>query len=484
MKFVSTADNKKVSGIKAILQNVDSDGGVFVPSSLPILDGKTLDNLVSLDFCERVAKITSFFFDEFSFEELLLIVRRAYESFDEDPSIVKIEDNLYIHERWHGQSYSHKDLFATLYVEMLTACLEKEKGAKKIFLPAFIGNDISLVTALKDREDARVVALYQDGDIGDITKKILFFDGGENVDYYSICASKIDIGAKLDEVLRDDEFKALAKDMHVVNYTHDNVVALVVSIACNISAYCDLVDSREIALGEKINFATSNFSSVVATYYAVKMGLPIAKIILGTNVNNALVDFVMNGEYSENRQAYRTISPLLDSVDKCALKRLTFEMVDRDNKTLNSLFEDLHSAGGFEISPLPTYFEAGWADEEETKDTIFTFFDLDDYILDSNSAVGASVYNDYSCDTEDDRVTIIESYENPYRYSVQVMSALSSKEKNEIRAFKKLESTTAMESPYELSSYDDENAMGGEVIDLVKIRKVILQGARELANEE
>lgn len=481
MKFVSTADNKKVGSTKAIIQNVDSDGGVFVPSSLPILDGNTLSALSSLDFGERVAKVMSLFFDDFSFEELLLAVRKGMQNFEDDCQTIKIEDNLFVHERWHGPTYSSRDIATFVYPYVLALCLEKEKKVGKWFLPTIFNDDISLVSAFKGMDGVRVFALYQDGDLKDFAKKLLFFEDANNLDCYSIGASKNDIKNKLFEVMQDKEVLNALDSCHIINYTHDNVLSLIISIACNISCYLDLVDNNEIALHDKVNFATSNFESVVAMYYATKMGLPIAKIILGTNVNNSLVDFVMNGVYSENIQAYRTMSPLLDSVNKTALWRLTFEMVDRDVKTLSKLQENLNATGQFELdNPLPTLFEAGWADEEETKDTIFTFFDLDDYVLDSNSAVGASVYNDYSCDTEDDTVTILESYESPYRFSVQVMSALSSKEKNEIRAARKLEATTAVECPIEISSYEDENAMGGEVVDIKDIRKLILQSIEAL----
>ncbi len=483
MKFVSTKDlKKKVFASKAILQDICNDGGVYVPSSLPILNGSTLRDLSDMDFAERMAKVLSLFINELSFESLLLICRRAYEIFEEDTSIVKVEDGLYMYETWHGPSYSHKDVYTSIYPYLIKAFYELDGEQKKILLPLLVDDNLSKIKAFEGVEWVEVVAFYNEN-LSKVIKRILLTDPYDNVITALTSGTRNEIKAKIDELMRDEDIISCAKDILIPSISEANPLKLIVSIACAISSYCDLVASDEIDILQPINFATSNFASAVGAYYAHLCGLPIAKIIIGTNVNNTLVDFINSGEYNENREVYRTMSPLVDEVDKSMLERLLFEICDRDCERVDKLIESLHTSGGFSLgNRLPDIFEAGWADEEETKDTIFTFFDLDDYVMDSNSAVGASVYNDYSCDTEDDTPTIIECYECPYLYAIAVCNGLNSKERDEERAVGKLQNMTALECPYDLQSnepLEDENN-----IKIDRIKTVLLQGIKALANEE
>ena len=94
MKYISTRDCSKVfTAAEAIVKGISDDGGLIVPSSFPLIDGKMLDELIESDYPERVAKVLSLYMDEFSYDELLGYTRAAYSRFDGDPwPVVKIED--------------------------------------------------------------------------------------------------------------------------------------------------------------------------------------------------------------------------------------------------------------------------------------------------------------------------------------------------------------------------------------------------------
>ena len=79
MKYTSTRDtSKEFSASEAIVKGISDDGGLFVPSSFPHLDGSLMDSLLKMDYQERTAKILSLYLDDFTFEELLDFTNAAY----------------------------------------------------------------------------------------------------------------------------------------------------------------------------------------------------------------------------------------------------------------------------------------------------------------------------------------------------------------------------------------------------------------------
>jgi len=90
------------------------------------------------------------------------------------------------------------------------------------------------------------------------------------------------------------------------------------------SAYCDLVNSDEIKLGDEVNFTvpTGNFGNILAAFYAKNMGLPIGKLICASNDNKVLFDFFRSGSYDRNREFILTTSPSMDILISSNLERL------------------------------------------------------------------------------------------------------------------------------------------------------------------
>ncbi len=88
-------------------------------------------------------------------------------------------------------------------------------------------------------------------------------------------------------------------------------------------AYYQMINSGDITLGEKIDFVvpTGNFGNILAGYYAMKMGLPVNRLVCASNDNNILTDFMNTGEYNTNRDFYKTISPSMDILISSNLER-------------------------------------------------------------------------------------------------------------------------------------------------------------------
>lgn len=213
------------------------------------------------------------------------------------------------------------------------------------------------------------------------------------------------------------------------------------------------------------------------------MGLPVEKFIVASNANNALTDFFNDGVYDINRVFYKTMSPSMDILVSSNLERLIYEIYDRDDEKVRKLYDSLKKTGRFEIDFDEVNldnFVAGWADEEDTKNAISTFFDLDDYIMDTHTAVAASVYNDYSCETDDETPTVVLSTANPYKFPIDVLGAIGSRERDSYKAVVKLYNLTALECPDCILELEGAKEIHTKVIDRTEVKKTVLEVADEI----
>jgi threonine synthase len=154
---------------------------------------------------------------------------------------------------------------------------------------------------------------------------------------------------------------------------------LLPQIVYYISAYCDLVNSKKINLGDKINIVvpTGNFGNILAAYYASCMGMPVNKFICASNSNNVLTDFINTGVYDKNRKFYATASPSMDILVSSNLERLLYKFSGNDDKTVAQWMSKLKSEGKYQVTDevkkeITDNFFGGYCDDVDTKKTIKT----------------------------------------------------------------------------------------------------------------
>ena len=174
MKYTCTRNSKiEISASEAIVKGISDDGGLFVPSSFPILSLDDISALADLDYAQRCAKILSKLLDDFSYEEILDYTRKAYADFDEDVCpVIKVEDGLYMLELWHGRSASFKDISLSLLPYLLSAS-KKKLGIKddSLVLVATSGDaGKAALEGFKNIEGAHVAAFYPNKGISDVQR--------------------------------------------------------------------------------------------------------------------------------------------------------------------------------------------------------------------------------------------------------------------------------------------------------------------------
>jgi len=140
---------------------------------------------------------------------------------------------------------------------------------------------------------------------------------------------------------------------------------------------------------------TGNFGDVFAGYVAMRMGLPIERLVVATNVNDILVRVLATGDYAP-REVIATASPSMDIQVSSNFERLLFDAYHRDAGAVRALMGSLGQSRRFSIAPNPlgeirTRFAAGRADEDETAAAIRTVCKEADYLIDPHTAVAVAV---------------------------------------------------------------------------------------------
>ena len=130
MEYISTRGGAGVSAGTAILKGIADDGGLYVPSSFPVLTKELMKEMIEMEYYERAAEILSMYLTDYTKEEILEYAEKAYSRFDGDPApVIKIED-IYLLELFHGPTSAFKDIALTILPYLMHAARVKsgEKG--------------------------------------------------------------------------------------------------------------------------------------------------------------------------------------------------------------------------------------------------------------------------------------------------------------------------------------------------------------------
>jgi threonine synthase len=157
-------------------------------------------------------------------------------------------------------------------------------------------------------------------------------------------------------------------------------------------SYLELVRQGVIELGGKVylNVPSGNFGNALGGYYAMKMGLPVEKILIASNRNNVLTDFIRTGRYDlRNRNVIATSSPAMDILKSSNIERVLFDLFGQ-NRTRELMAElDEHRAyqlEAAELQKLQAVFAADYADDDDVERYVRETFEQTGYLMDPHTA--------------------------------------------------------------------------------------------------
>jgi threonine synthase len=391
--YISTRGGAPPLGfIDVTLAGLAADGGLFVPQTWPTLDPAQIAGFAGRPYAEVACEVIGpFGGNAIGPGELFRIAREAYDGF-RHPAVVplvQIAPTTFLLELFHGPTLAFKDLA----MQVLARLIDHALGARdeRITIAVATSGDTggAAVKAFAERARADVVVLFPYGRVSDVQRRMMTTAETDNVHAIAVEGTFDDCQALVKAMFNHASFRARARlaGANSINFARIVAQAVYYFVAA-------------VALGaphRKIAFAvpTGNFGDVFAGYAAARMGLPVERLTVATNVNDILARTLATGAY-ELRDVTPTTSPSMDIQVASNFERLMFEAFGRDPQPVRAAMAALAQSRRFKLTEpaltaIRALFTADRAAEDETAAAIRTTLRETGYLLDPHTAVAVAV---------------------------------------------------------------------------------------------
>ncbi|AGC68408.1 threonine synthase ThrC [Thermoclostridium stercorarium subsp. stercorarium DSM 8532] len=492
MRYRSTRGGfSGVTSSEAIKMGIAPDGGLFVPEDDVTVDLKFIENLVSDNYRQRAEKILSFFLTDFDRAELEECVKKAYGNNFSSPEVtplVHLHEHLHMLELWHGPTCAFKDMALQILPHFMVKAIKKTGENSKIVILTATSGDTgkAALEGFADVDGTYIIVFYPNGGVSEIQRLQMVTQTGKNTNVIAVNGNFDDTQSGVKKIFNDKNIcdKIQDKGFRFSSANSINWGRLVPQIVYYFSAYADLLKDKIIEPGEKINFVvpTGNFGNILAAWYAMKMGLPVNRLICASNENNILTDFIITGTYDRRREFHKTLSPSMDILISSNLERLLFELGGKDAGLIRGYMNDLNEKGYYTVNKtikgkIQEIFWGGYSSDNETLACIRSVYKDYGYVLDTHTAVAMDVYDKYVIYSGDLTQTVIVSTASPFKFSGSVAKALFGDETEGLDEFgllRLLSEKTGWEIPKGLKDLDRKEILHKTVCEKDEMGDVVL----------
>jgi len=391
VKYISTRGKAPALNFEEVmLTGLASDGGLYVPESLPTFSKEKIASFQSLSYSELAFEIMQPFvtgcIDDADFKA---IIDDCYKEF-RHPAVaplVQLDHNEWVLELFQGPTLAFKDFALQLLGRLLDYVLEKRQQ-KVVIMGATSGDTGSAaIEGCRRCSNIDIFILHPHQRVSDVQRKQMTSVLADNIHNIALTGNFDDCQSMVKASFADQSFLPEGRQLVAVNSI--NWARIMAQIVYYFYA--------AVALGapeKEVGFSvpTGNFGDIFAGYLAKKMGLPINQLIVATNCNDILHRTIANNLYEKHKLEH-TLSPSMDIMVSSNFERLLFDVFDRDGEQLANFMD---ACAGNEPVTLPEekftkvreLFDSFAVDDELTCETIAKVYDETEYLLDPHSAIG------------------------------------------------------------------------------------------------
>lgn len=488
MNFIQTrgydqSKPKSVTFSEAILSPIASFGGLYVPEKLPELGIEFLNKHLNSSYKELAFDMLKRF--EIDIEDSVIQEALAlYDNFDDDTNpvpVVKVKENLYVSELYHGPTRAFKDMALQPFGIVLSSIAQK-RDENYLILAATSGDTgPAALETFKNRANVQVACLYPDGGTSDVQRLQMVTEDAANLKVIGINGVFDDAQNALKKLLASHDFKSALKEKHISLSAANSVNfgRIIFQIIYHIHSYLELVRQEAIKMGEKVylNVPSGNFGNALGGYYAWKMGLPVEKIIISSNENNVLTRLITTGKYDlRESEVVNTTSPAMDILKSSNVERVLYDLFG-DVRT-KELMDDLEEKKVYELTEnelaeLREKFDADFCTGDEGKAYIKDTFKNEGYLMDPHTATCFKSYNTCS---KDEIKSIIYSTAEWTKFSPIIANALTGEvDAEDIIALNSISKEAKLKIPQMIQDLFEKKVVQTTIIEKEDIEKEILK---------
>ena len=231
---------------------------------------------------------------------------------------------------------------------MTTAAKKNHVDQEIVILTATSGDTGKAAMAgFADVPGTRIIVFYPKDGVSKVQELQMRTQKGENTSVVAIHGNFDDAQSAVKRIFGDRALaERLAGNSHVVLSSANsiNVGRLVPQVVYYFSAYAQLLADQVINVGDEVEFVvpTGNFGDILAGYYAKLLGLPVKHLVVASDKNNVLFDFLTTGTYNRQRPFFQTISPSMDILISSNLERMLYYLSEGDTRLISMLMNDLN----------------------------------------------------------------------------------------------------------------------------------------------
>lgn len=414
MKYRSTRNEAMTASFAQAVQTaLAEDGGLYVPEYFPQLDPGLFHDSTYVDL---VMAVLGGFAPELDQAALKAAVSENYRDFP--IPLVRTGSGNFL-ELYHGPTGAFKDVALTMLprIDALTG------GGDKVYVTATSGDTgKAALEAFRDQSGVKIIVFYPEEGVSHLQKLQMQTQAGENVRVVAIRGNFDDAQRGVKAILQ--EFSG-----HGVSSCNSiNIARLLTQIPYYWHAAAQMGHA-----GLSYVVPSGNFGDILAGWYAKAMGLSVGKLIVATNENKVLEDFIRTGRYDRHRDLVKTSSPSMDILVSSNVERLLYHLYGAE-KTARSM-ADLNKDGSYEVDPFALEdFSAQSATEEEMKAAIHLVYETEGYLMDPHTACAWVAWDKLG--RPDDH--IILSTASPFKFPLVIQQALTGAGEDEAGALEYL----------------------------------------------
>jgi len=392
MKYISTRlKAPKLSFEEVVLQGLASDGGLYVPESLPKFSADDLQKMSHLSYEDLFFEVTKDFIGEEIYHKIYKnIIKSSYKNFSHTAiaPVKQLKNNEFLLELFHGPTLAFKD-FALQFLGNLLDYLLQKNGEKIVIIGATSGDTGSAaIQGCMACNNAQIFILHPENKVSEVQRRQMTTVLTDNVSNIALKGNFDDCQSFVKKMFASQGFLQ-GKKMVAVNSI--NWARIMAQIVYYFYSALKIGATKENPISFTV--PTGNFGDIYAAFLAKKMGLPIKHLIIATNSNDILTRFIDNNNYSKS-DMIETITPSMNIQVSSNFERLLFDLHKelKIEKNLVNLMNDFELKGSLKVEKkvlekARETFSAYAISEEETKDAVLKTYQETGEVLDPHSAI-------------------------------------------------------------------------------------------------
>jgi threonine synthase len=373
-----------------LLSGLAPDGGLYIPSSWPVIDPALLDHLKGAPYSTVAAQIMMPFVEgSINKEEFQSIVSQTYDGTEFSHKGVaplrQLGPNAWLLELYQGPTLSFKDYALQLLGRLFDYVLEKQN--KRITIIGATSGDTgsAAIEACKNCKNVDVFILHPQGRTSEIQRRQMTCVKSDNIHNIALEGNFDDCQSIIKAMFSD---ASLNKELNLSAINSINWARIMAQIVYYMYSSIALgVPQREVSFV----VPTGNFGNIYAAWAAKKIGLPIRDLVIASNRNDILTRFFESGQMKKEG-VVPSLSPSMDIQISSNFERFLCDIMDRDHGALFNLMNDFANEGSFELGDnlmkkVSEQFFSYRCSDVQTIDAIKNCYEETGIIIDPHTAV-------------------------------------------------------------------------------------------------